>query len=771
MERTPPGVRLNNFPEVRCYNSPVSKKPHTEDHLQELRTRITKAPQEPGIYRWINAEGDVLYVGKAKNLKNRLKSYVQKKPDLAIGPWKLALREALADIDWTVTETELEALILETNLIKELKPKYNVLMKDDKNYVYVRISIKDPYPTVSIIRRIEDDKAKYFGPFLSAHHIHRTLDMLHDVYGWRACDRSTDLLNKAEHASRRPAVSSRVAQGQEAESVSRDGGAPQHDTLKPCLDFQIGKCNGLCAGKITQEEYRQRIEAMMRFFKGDRGDVLHRLREKMQKTAERKLFEEAAKLRDTLSYIESLEEQQVVADTSGANTDYFGVALLAGRSHVVILREREGKLMGERSYALAGHADTEGEVLGQFIPQYYIATEEIPDTIICAEAPEEQETLEQWLNQTRQTKKRTTIHVPERGKKSKLLTMAERNAEEKIKQQLARWEAATEKVETALEELRDTLDLPEKPHRIECYDISHLGGTETVGSMVVFVDGKAKNSDYRSFTLRTIHKGEIDDYKALKEVLRRRLKYLVEDLRKEESEWKEHGVSIGKPWKKDTDTLSAIIERHPEKFSTLEKEKKYGVLRKEENIIGILELIHHGKDTVEMHSPWIEESAESEKLSDFFVRKTLSGQKKGKIYIVIPVEHEEYYARIGFRYVIDPPELLQNSLTEGKILMVYIAKDHKADPSLNAKPDLLVLDGGKGQLAVGIELLKNMKLRIPIVSLAKREEEVFVPGNQNSMPFPEDSEGRFLLMRLRDEAHRFANRHREKRLKHSLYME
>src|SRR3989344_898862 len=153
------------------------------DHLQELRTRITKAPTDPGIYRWINAEGDVLYVGKAKNLKNRLKSYVQKSADRSLGPWKLALRENIADVDWTMTETELEALILETNLIKDLKPKYNVLMKDDKNYVYVQISMKDPYPTVSVVRQIGDDGAKYFGPFLSAFHIKRTLDMLHDVYG------------------------------------------------------------------------------------------------------------------------------------------------------------------------------------------------------------------------------------------------------------------------------------------------------------------------------------------------------------------------------------------------------------------------------------------------------------------------------------------------------------------------------------------------------------------------------------------------------------
>ena len=640
----------------------MPKKP--QDHLKELRSRITKAPNDPGVYRWINANGDVLYVGKAKNLKNRLKSYVQKKPDPSIGPWKLALRANIADVDWTVTETELEALILETNLIKELKPKYNVLMKDDKNYVYVRISIKDAYPTVSIIRRIEDDgarpngrssgRAKYFGPFLSAHHIHRTLEMLHDVYGWKACVRSIDILNRGHSKE-----------------------------IKPCLDFQIGKCNGLCAGKITQKEYRQNIDAMMRFFKSDRSDVIVKLKEKMQRAVGKKLFEDAAKLRDTLRYIESLEEQQVVADNSGADADYFGVALLSDKAHVVVLRERNGRLVGERSYALAGRADTHGEVLGQFLPQYYIATEEIPETIICAQEPEEREMLEIWLSN--QKCRKVVLRVPERGKKSKLLTMAEKNAEEKVRQQLARWEATAKKVDDALAELKDMLHLPEKPKRIECYDISHLGGTETVGSMVVFIDGQSRNAHYRSFTIRTMKKGVIDDYKALKEVLVRRLRYLTDDTKK---------------WLKDIPIA-------------LEKGKK--------------------------------------------------------LYVVVHQELESTYAGHGFQYVRTAPKELAKKMEDNEIAMMLEKK--KPDVSLSALPDLLMLDGGKGQLAVGIEVLKNMKLQIPLISLAKREEEVFEQENPDPVPFPKDSEARFLLMRLRDEAHRFANNHREKRLKNALLKE
>ncbi len=721
----------------------MPKKAQPEDGLKELRSRITKAPQDPGIYRWMNADGDVLYVGKAKNLKNRLKSYVQKSPDRSIGPWKLALRENIADVDWTVTETELEALILETNLIKDLKPKYNVMMKDDKNYVYVRIGTKESYPTVSVVRQIGDDNAKYFGPFLSAFHIKRTIDMLHDVYKWRSCDRSIDILNH---------------------NRDRD--------LKPCLDFQIGKCNGLCAGKITQEEYRQKIESMMRFFKGDRSDLLTKLKEKMQRAAEKKLFEEAAKLRDTFNYIESLEEQQIVSDTTGANTDIFGVALLAGHSHVVVLREREGKLIGEQSFALAGHADTAAEVLEQFLPQYYIALEDIPDTVIFAEAPEEMEVLANWLSYEKG--KKVVIHVPERGKKSKLLQMAEKNAEEKITQQLAKWEAATKKVEGALFELKEVLNLPEKPRRIECYDISHLGGTETVGSMVVFIDGKAKNGDYRSFTLRTIHKGEIDDYKALKEVLMRRLRHL------KKVDWEEQGISFGKAKKGEQEAIEGMITAEDSLSSEHIDYKDFFVARKEEEIIAFGRLIENNGGIHEIKSVWVSLGQRGKKLGHALVQRILRQVKKGKVYVILNSELEEYYAQLGFRHVITPPPVLQKKTEKFHkenpdqpigIIMMYESKQNRPDSSLGSRPDLLVLDGGKGQLSTIVPVLKNMEIDIPIIALAKREEEVFIPESSTPLPLPHDSEGRFLLMRLRDEAHRFANRHREKRLKNALIKE
>ncbi len=767
---------------------PKKKQAKKADPLKEIKSRVSKAPTKPGIYRWVGKNDEVLYIGKAKNLKNRLKSYIQKDPDITLGPWKLALIQKIADVDWTITETELEALILETNLIKELKPKYNVLMKDDKSYVYVKVNVGDPYPSVEVVRHSQmgeensGEKSRYFGPFLSSGHIKRILDMLHDVYGFRACKRSLELLNKNDGTRRCHGEPGRTMTPENPSTNPpyrhpSTGLGMTPPSLKPCLDSQIGRCNGLCKGELSREEYNERIESIMRFFRGDRKGVIERLKEKMQQAAERKLFEQAAKLRDTLEYIQSLEEQQIVSDTSGANTDVFGVAMLSEKAHVVVLRERDGRLIGERSYALAGQADTIGEVLAQFIPQYYTSTGDVPETVICPETPEDLETLEEWL--TNQKNRKAVIHVPERGKKSKLLKMAEENAEEKIKQHLAKWEAATQKVEDALTELKKKLGLRDKPKRIECYDISHHGGTETVGSMSVFVNGKAKNEHYRSFTIRTMKKGVIDDYKALKEVLARRLRYLQTDRKTEELKWKKEGIAIGKARKSEQEQLTKILETDDNLSSEDADYKTFTVARHENEIVGCARIVENEEKIKEIKSVWIDDRFRGGKLGHTLIRTMLSKIKKGKVYVIIdPLPYlEEYYVFLGFRHVLQPPEVLQKkteafhkahpSHPVGRIMMCEPSKQ-KPDKSLTSSPDLLVLDGGKGQLSAGVEVLKAMKLEIPIIGLAKREEEVFVPENPNPLSFKKDSEALFLLMRLRDEAHRFANWYREKKLKKGL---
>jgi len=696
-------------------------------HLPTLRRRVAKAPSDPGVYRWLDKDGTVLYVGKAKNLRNRLKSYVQKEPDLSIGPWKLALISRIADLDVTVTNSELEALILETNLIKELKPKYNVMMKDGKNYVYVRITVKDPYPSIAVVRQMQEDKAKYFGPFLSAHNLKKTLDMLHSVFRFRACKESIDRLNREK----------------EAES-------------KACLEYQIGRCNGLCVGDVTQEQYREAVEQVMRFLKGDRREVIERLRELMQEAAVHKKFERAAKLRDTLEYIESLE-QQIVSDTSGANTDVLGVALQEGKSQVVLLRERGGKLISELSFALAGHADTASEVLSQFLPQYYSETQDIPDTIIVGEPIEETGLLEDWLSTAR--KKQVAIHVPERGKKSKLLKMAETNAQQKVRQQLTKWEAAAGNTEDALKALQKLLELPSIPKRIEGYDISHLSGTETVGSMVVLRNGKTANDQYRSFTIRTLKEGEIDDYKALREVLTRRLRYLTEHVKEEEGQWKKQEITFGKARKGEQEVLQKLHGKDIDYKGIL-------VARSNDEIIGTAMLLSLKGDITKLEALWVKPEYRGKKLGQFLEKKILRTRKKGKVYLICKPDLYEYHSQIGFRHVLSPPKALEEKMKGKKgarIIMVYDSQQNKPDKSLESRPDLLVIDGGKGQLGAVVEVLKEFKLEIPVLGLAKREEDVFVPKRKAPILFPKDSQAKFLLMRLRDEAHRFANRHREKR--------
>lgn len=694
----------------------------TNPHLAELQKRVAQAPTDPGVYRWMNDKGEVLYIGKAKNLRNRLKQYVQK-ADKNLGPWKLALVGKIADFDVTVVTNELEALVLETNWIKEHKPKYNVMMKDDKNYVYVRISLHEPYPGITVVRQMENDKAKYFGPFISSYDTKRLLDALHMIYDYREESKALERLNRA-------AENGDVLAG-----------------VKPSLAYQIGQSCGVSIGKITREEYIERINSIVRFYKGHMQDAKAKAFELMKGAAANKKFERAAKLRDAVQLIEHLEEKQLASDTSGENTDSIGIAILNGKTQAVVLRERNGKIIDEQNFTLKGSADTVEEALDQFLPQYYAGIPELPDAVSIPKSFDGVGVLSAWL--TERKGKKVDVLLPERGKKAQLLTLAQKNAEEKLKAQEARWEAAAKNIELALDELQNVLDLPAKPKRIEGYDISHLGGTETVGSMVVTKNGKPSNKDYRSFTIQTLKEGDIDDYKALAEVLRRRLHYVAADLKTEEVKWGEEGIRFGKAKKTDTEFLEKQLPNIPT--------ADIHVARKGDEIMAVAALHEHNGIT-ELTGVW----STVEKCDMYLCKKILSKVKKGKVYTIIQKKDFDEYSSIGFRHVHSFPEQLKVQDTE--MVMLFDAAQNKTDSSLTEKPDLLMIDGGKGQLSTVVQVLKNLDLNIPVIGLAKREEEVFQPGESFPTDFEKDSQAKFLLMRLRNEAHRFANRHREKRL-------
>jgi len=688
-----------------------------QDPMKQLRARVSKAPTGPGVYRWLDEEGGVLYVGKAKNLRARLKSYVAVKPSKDLGPWKLSLIAKVWNLDWTVVGSELEALVLETNLIKEFRPKYNILMKDGKNYVYVRVTVKDPYPIVEVVRQMDKDAAQYFGPHLRAMDTHRALDMVQDLVQYRACKESLSLLNRGGDSAK----------------------------LRPCLDHQIGQCNGLCAGTIEASDYLSRIERLVAYFKGDYGPLIARAEELMKQAAQMKQFERASHYRDALVSLQTMSERQIVSDTSGEDVDVFGVALLSGAVHAVLLRKRGGKLIDEQSFSLMGRAENMDEALEQLLPQYYEASPDVPETILVGAEFPSRKVIEELL--TARRGKKVRVKVPERGTKSQLLSLAERNAQEKALKAEASWEADARNTEEALLALQQLLKLPLPPARIEGYDISHLGGTETVGSMVVAVDGKPRNDHYRSFTIRTLQKGDIDDYQSLREVLTRRFRHLVGGIKAEEKRWSDEGLTVRKSKKADAEKVGECDGAY--------------VAEKEGGIVAVATLM--GKNGhCELASLRIDPPYADGALGSFIVRKVVQGAK-GKVYALVEEDLETSYASIGFRHVLRPPKEFEGRDTAGKIVMVCDAKDQKPDVSLSARPDLLVIDGGKGQLSTVVEALKAWNLQIPVIGLAKREEEIFVPESLVPVAFPKDSPAKFLLMRLRDEAHRFANRHRKKR--------
>ncbi len=714
-----------------------------KQNLPALRKRVAKAPTDPGIYRWMDDEGKVMYVGKAKNLRKRLQSYVMP-GKTGHGPWRQSFLKKIADFDVTVCGSEFEALMLETNLIKQLKPKYNVLMKDDKNYLFIRVTTQDWYPRVDTVRRLFKDGSKFFGPYMNSDTVRGTLSLANAALGCFACEQSLEFLNRRH-----------------AEAV---------ENPKPCLEHQIGLCCGLCVNAIGREEYLRRIGELLKFLKGNAEDVKKILEGKMKEAAALKRFESAARYRNFLQMLDGKKDTtQLVTDPSGDDTDAIGIAVLSERVHVVVLHQRNGRVIGETHHRLSGQADTTVDVLEQVLPQLYDEGADIPSIVLLPDSLPDAEAMQKLLAERRGAA--MELRVPERGNKSKLVDLATMNAEQKARQMEMKWESEERNRTDALGALQELLKLPAPPRRIEGYDISHLGGTETVGSMVVLRDGKTANDHYRSFGIRTIRSGDIDDYRSMQEVLRRRLRRLSGGLTNEEEQLAGKGVTLRKARKADQKALDAVRDGLG-LASDKDAYKETCVAVFGDEIVAMARLNRTVKTAPELQSVWVKPDLRGDRIGQVLVRKVLKGVKKGKVYIVAEEDLERYYGELGFRYVIKPPASIEermNVLREQEpekfpvVVMMWEATQNKIDPSLATRPDLLVIDGGKGQLGVVVEALKEAGLDIPVIGLAKREEEIFVPGNPVPVPFPKDSPAKFLLMRLRDEAHRFANKLREGR--------
>ena len=571
-----------------------------------LKEQLSSIPAKPGVYLMKDEKGKVIYVGKAVNLRNRVRSYFHASTDPS--PKTHYLRQDIADLDFIVTASELEALILECNLIKKYQPRYNVRLKDDKRYPYIKITWQEPYPHIYTVRQMQNDGAKYYGPFTATWAVSQTLDLLRKIFPYLTCKREITGQDK-----------------------------------RACLYYHIARCPGPCIGAVSQEEYRALVGQICRFLEGKSEEIIDDLRAQMTTASERLDFERAAALRDQIVALERVIERQRVVSSALADEDVIAFARQDGDACVQVFFIRRGKLIGREYFVLEGTADEEArQIMTSFVKQFYDKAAYVPPEILLQSETDEAMIIQSWLRSKRGTK--VTLRVPQRGQKKELVQMAAENAAETLAHLRAQWLLDEGKSVEALAELQEHLELAHPPARIECYDISNIQGQAATGSMVVFVKGTPRKSDYRRFKIRTVEGA--DDYAMMQEVLRRRFRRAA-------------------------------------------------------------------PSTLQRGSP-----------------RLRSGQAG------------------------------QALLRTG---------DH--DEAWTILPDLIVVDGGKGQLNAALEVMDDYGLReaVPVVGLAKEREEIFLPGQPDPILLPRGSQGLFLIQRIRDEAHRFALQyHRRLREKKTL---
>ena len=457
---------------------------------EKLQGILTTLPAKPGCYIYHNAEGTIIYVGKAISLKNRVRSYFHS--DSSHDAKTRRLVREIVDIEWIVVGSELEALILEMNLIKKHRPKYNIRLKDDKRYPYIKIHLNEPFPIVTVTRQMEEDGSRYFGPYTSAWAVYQTLDVLRRIFPYLTCDREITGLDK-----------------------------------RACLYFDIKLCIAPCIGAVDQTGYRQMISDLMEFLSGHSEDIVTRLETEMQKASEEMRFEKAAAVRDQLKAISSIiERQKIVFASDYKDSDVLAMARTDGEACVQIFFIRGGKLIGREYFILEGTEDTDNqEVMAEFVKQFYTEAANIPEQVMIPEEikMEEASIISQWLKSKRGGQK-VEIFVPKDGQPHELVEMAAENASETLQALRAQWQADAHKQEQALGELQSALKLSAPPNRIECYDVSHTQGVATVGAMVVFEQGVPTKKLYRKFNIDSTSIGAPDDFASMEEMLTRRFK-------------------------------------------------------------------------------------------------------------------------------------------------------------------------------------------------------------------------------------------------------
>ena len=570
-----------------------------------LKEKLNSLPSSPGVYQFRDSAGKLLYIGKAAVLKNRVKQYFQSKP---VSPMISAMIRKISDIELITTDNEVEALILEQNLIRTHKPRYNINFKDDKSYPYIVIT-NEPFPRIFPTRKKRSDGSKYFGPYTDVRNMRFALKTVRNIFMIRSCS-----LNLTEDA------------------ISRN-------KFNLCLDYHIQKCEGPCVGFVSKEEYNHTIDQVAKLLNGKTKSLVKDLTLKMQDYSEKMQFEKAKQIRDRIHAIEVYSSKQKIVDDEIIDKDIIAFEKTDNDCCGMVLKIRDGKVIGKTHYFLTNVEDkTPSEIIEQLLINYYSKSEFIPDEIHLMTEPENQSAVKDWLEKRKSGK--VDMIIPKIGDKYKLLFMVRKNArlmlDELILTRLKR-----EFIPPSLDSLKKDLNLSRLPRRIECYDISHIQGTDTVASMVVFAEGRPKKSDYRKFKINYVpdETGTPDDFLSMREVIYRRYKKITE-----------------------------------------------------------------------------KNSGGSSDLS---------------------------------------------------------AENSKEDLSFGAIPDLIIIDGGKGQLSSAVKVLDDFGVKDQnIIGLAKRLEEVYLPGESMPHNIPKTSSGLRLLQRIRDEAHRFAvSYHKDLRSKRTLSSE
>lgn len=466
----------------------------------DLNEALKNLPDHPGVYIMKNSEGEIIYIGKAVSLRNRVRQYFQNSRNHP--PKVIAMVSHIAEFEYILTDSELEALILECNLIKKHKPRYNILLKDDKHYPYIKVTVNEEYPRVLVTRRVEKDGARYFGPYTDVFAVRETIQIIKKLYPMRSCKKA---LTYGKAAGR------------------------------PCLNYHINRCLAPCTGNVDREKYMDMVKNVILFLSGKQDELLDELSKKMEAAAERLDFERAAELRDQINSIRKVQEKQKIISYALEDEDVIAYARDDEGTCIEVFFIRGGKLLGRENFYFEDIEEDEDSLLSQFIMQFYSDREYMPKDILLQREISEINIIESYLTNKRGSK--VHIKVPVRGSKSELVEMAKKNAEAALEQLKFKIISEKSMTDDALNELYEILGLENIPYRMEAFDISNIKGTDPVGSMVVFEGGKPKNGDYRRFRIKTVEGP--DDYASMEEVLRRRFTRGLKEIEELESKGKD----------------------------------------------------------------------------------------------------------------------------------------------------------------------------------------------------------------------------------------